>query len=91
MIVPVRCFSCGKVLADKWVFYARECARLEQAAAVAKMRRRRKDGAGGDAEEDDGGDDDDDVSRAEIFDKLFLDRMCCRRHMLGHVDLMDKI
>ena len=24
MIVPVRCFTCGKVLADKWNFYRNE-------------------------------------------------------------------
>ena len=24
MIIPVRCFTCGKVLADKWNFYKNE-------------------------------------------------------------------
>jgi DNA-directed RNA polymerase subunit N (RpoN/RPB10) len=24
-----------------------------------------------------------------ILDKLELDNMCCRRHLLGHVDLID--
>ena len=24
MIIPVRCFTCGKVIADKWNFYQKE-------------------------------------------------------------------
>ena len=24
MIIPVRCFTCGKVLADKWNYYKKE-------------------------------------------------------------------
>lgn len=28
MIIPVRCFTCGKVLADKWQFYERRCREL---------------------------------------------------------------
>ncbi len=101
MIIPVRCFSCGKVLADKWTFYKKECSRLiEKARRVAESKK-----AAVDDEEDiesggvyqGAGDavvvvvDGDAVSRAEIFDRLHLDRMCCRRHLLGHVDLMDKI
>lgn len=27
----------------------------------------------------------------EVFDKLGLTRYCCRRHMLSHIDLVDKI
>ena len=25
MIIPVRCFTCGKVMADKWSEYERRC------------------------------------------------------------------
>ena len=27
----------------------------------------------------------------DIFKKLELNRLCCRRHLLGHIDLIDKI
>lgn len=33
MIIPIRCFTCGKVLADKWNEYARRCAELDKASA----------------------------------------------------------
>lgn len=30
MIIPVRCFTCGKVLADKWRFYKNEIQNKEE-------------------------------------------------------------
>lgn len=30
MMIPVRCFSCGKVIGDKWEPFARRVARGEQ-------------------------------------------------------------
>lgn len=30
MIIPVRCFSCGKVLADKWEYYKKKVEELEK-------------------------------------------------------------
>lgn len=29
MIIPVRCMSCGKVLADKYYYYKREVAKIK--------------------------------------------------------------
>ena len=29
MIIPVRCFSCSKVLANKWKYYSTEMKKLE--------------------------------------------------------------
>jgi DNA-directed RNA polymerase I, II, and III subunit RPABC5 len=74
MIIPIRCFTCGKMLADKWEYYDTEVKKTIEEA-------KRKDP---DVKEDQ-------VSRAEILDKLHLKRMCCRRHFLGHVDLIDRI
>ena len=34
MIIPVRCFSCGKVIGDKWEEFARRVAAGEHPAAV---------------------------------------------------------
>jgi len=34
MIIPVRCFSCGKVVGDKWEPFARRVAGGEQAKDV---------------------------------------------------------
>lgn len=67
MIVPIRCVTCGKVLADKWRYYSRK---VEEAEVSGK--------------EDPG-------FRGKLLDELGLTRYCCRRHMLSHVDLVDKI
>jgi DNA-directed RNA polymerase subunit N (RpoN/RPB10) len=29
MIIPIRCFTCGKVIADKWEYYIKRCEELE--------------------------------------------------------------
>ena len=34
MIIPVRCFSCGRVIGDKWEEFARRVAAGERPAAV---------------------------------------------------------
>ena len=59
MIIPVRCFTCGKVVGNKWEKYLKL---LEQ-----------------------------DVSEGEALDKLNLKRYCCRRMLLTHVDLIEKL
>jgi len=33
MLIPVRCFTCGNVLADKYDWYVDECKKLETKAA----------------------------------------------------------
>lgn len=75
MIIPVRCFTCGKVLANKWEDYQEEVKKLEK--------EKEKDGASDKRF--------DNLKTGKILDNLGLDRMCCRRHMLGHVDLIDII
>jgi DNA-directed RNA polymerase subunit N (RpoN/RPB10) len=75
MIIPIRCFTCGKVLADKWQAYEKKVKEQEKSAKT-----------------------EDEVHpnfqrnfKGEILDQLGLDRICCRRHMLSHVDLIDII
>lgn len=59
MIVPVRCFTCGKVLANKWETY------------LGLLRA--------------------DYTERDALDELSLKRYCCRRMMLTHVDLIEKL
>jgi DNA-directed RNA polymerase subunit N (RpoN/RPB10) len=84
MIIVVRCFTCGKVLADKWEYYQEACKELDASSASSPERR----SGGGD---DDQNPNPNQSSRGKILDRLQLDRICCRRHFLGHVDLMDVI
>jgi DNA-directed RNA polymerase I, II, and III subunit RPABC5 len=74
MIIPVRCFTCAKVLADKWDYYVKRCKELEKAekdTSTPKYFDKNPSGA--------------------VLDELGLTKMCCRRHMLGHVDLIETI
>lgn len=77
MIIPVRCFTCGKVLADKYEYYKRKVDELE---------RQSKDTTSEEASSTFDG-----VKTGKVLDDLGLKRMCCRRHMLGHVDLIEII
>tara|TARA_B000000557_G_C20385466_1_gene279857 strand:+ start:218 stop:451 length:234 start_codon:yes stop_codon:yes gene_type:complete len=76
MIIPVRCFTCGKVIADKYQFYCREV-------------RKRKAVAGMDTDrvvyltEDHV----DKTPEGDVMDALGLVNVCCRRMMLTHVDI----
>jgi DNA-directed RNA polymerase subunit N (RpoN/RPB10) len=90
MIVPVRCFTCGKVLADKWAYYVRETERRQRMNAHART-----------VETDtDNGDSRgtanrlrhfDDLGAKAVLDHLGLSRACCRSHMLSTVDVSDTI
>lgn len=79
MIIPVRCFTCGKVLADKWEYYQAEVEKLEKEQEEAS----KKNVESSQKFEK--------LKTQKILDDLGLERMCCRRHMLGHVDLIQII
>ena len=76
MIIPIKCFTCGKVLADKYRFYQSEVrkAKIGSSQNVDKVIYLTQDVKEKTAE-------------GEILDRLRLKRMCCRRHMLTHVDI----
>ncbi len=54
MLIPIRCFTCGKVIGNKWEAYL---AYLKQG-----------------------------ISEGKALDKLGLERYCCRRMLITHVD-----
>ena len=77
MIIPIRCYTCNKILADKWNYYKTE---------VSKLKKTNEDtiinvSTGQHKETPEG----------KILDKLELKRYCCRRMMLSHVELIDII
>jgi len=59
MIIPVRCFTCGKVVSDKW----------EEFTSRVK--------AGEDPK--------------KVLDSLGVNRYCCRRMILAHIEITDSI
>ena len=76
MIIPVKCFTCGKVLANKYQFYIREVRKLKvgQEAELNDIVYLTKKNITKTPE-------------GVTLDKLRLTRLCCRRHMLTHVDI----
>ncbi|KAK0731424.1 8 kDa subunit-domain-containing protein [Lasiosphaeris hirsuta] len=60
MIIPIRCFSCGKVTGDLW----------EKFVKVV---------------------DEDGLSEGDALDQLGCKRYCCRRMVMTHVDLIEKL
>jgi len=74
MLIPVRCFTCGKVLANKYEYYQRE---VRAAKGAATDRVAYIDPATTEK-----------TPEGKVMDKLKLTKMCCRRHMLTHVDIL---
>jgi len=76
MIIPIKCFTCGEVLADKYKYYLEEVRKLklQRGINVNKVMYLTEDFA-------------EKTPEGEIMDKLQLTKMCCRRHMLTHVDI----
>lgn len=59
MIIPIRCFTCGNILGNKWETFNNLIANGD--------------------------------TPKQALDKLGLKRFCCRRMMLAHVDLIDRM
>ena len=77
MIIPVKCFTCGKVLADKYRYYLAEVRKikLSRDLDVDKVIYLTAEYI-------------DKTPEGEVMDTLGLTKMCCRRHMLTHVDII---
>ena len=76
MIIPVRCFTCGKVMADKVDYYLQEVEKLKAANKENKDQLFKNF---------------DNIHTKEILDNLGLTRYCCRRNLISNVDLMHVI
>jgi DNA-directed RNA polymerase I, II, and III subunit RPABC5 len=99
MIIPVRCFTCGKVIGNKWATFMSFLADEYDEGYVTGV--------------PSSGDsvpkrwlcaafqnswlglwivaDESSVKRSEALDQLGLTRYCCRRMLLTHVDLIEKL
>ena len=76
MIIPVKCFTCGNVLADKYEYYLREvrAIKVKEGLPLDEVIYFSKTNVVKTPE-------------ARVLDKLTLSKICCRRHMLSHVDI----
>lgn len=83
MIIPIRCFTCGKTIADKYDYYVTESKKLAKGVDAPGPSESK---AGTEATSHF-----DEIRTGPILDKLGLTRYCCRRHMIANVDMMDII
>jgi len=76
MIIPIKCFTCGMVIADKYRYYTEEVRKRKLTKTLevdkviyltAEFRNKTPEG--------------------EVLDELNMKKMCCRRHFLTHVDI----
>ena len=86
MIIPVRCFTCSKVIGDLWEEYDK---RVNDQKNTNKKKFTIEDITI--TSEEDVLKNFDDNHQNKILNDLGITKMCCRRHMLGHVNLIDKI
>ena len=74
MIIPIKCFSCGKVIADKYEYYCKEVKRARHGKEVSDIYFSKTN-----CEK---------TVEGVILDKIGLTRLCCRRMILTHVDIL---
>jgi DNA-directed RNA polymerase I, II, and III subunit RPABC5 len=80
MIIPIKCFTCGKVLADKYRYYQEEVRKRK--LADKKLDNLEMDQVLYLTQEFN-----EKTHEGVVMDELCLKRMCCRRHVLTHVDI----
>lgn len=83
MIIPIKCFTCGMVLADKYRYFCEEVRKKKLAKKIITN--------------EDSHDIDkvlyltrefnDKTPEGEVLDELGLNKMCCRTKILTHVDI----
>ena len=76
MIIPIKCFTCGNVIADKYRFYQDKVRQLKikkglETNKVVYLTKKNIEK----------------TIEGEVLDDLELFNPCCRRHMLTHVDI----
>ena len=76
MIIPVKCVTCGFVLADKYRYYlnqvrSQKLAKGLQVDSVMYLTAKHMDK----------------TVEGTVLDNMRIRNVCCRRHMLTHVDM----
>jgi len=76
MIIPIKCFTCGKVLADKYQYFLKRVREIKEKEGLDIQKviyLTEKNTAK--------------TPEGIVMDELNLNKICCRRHMLSHVDI----
>ena len=79
MIIPIKCFTCGMVVADKYRHYVEEVRKKKLAINMNDTNLDKIVYLTKDIQ--------DKTPEGEVLDEIGLTKMCCRRHFLTHVDI----
>jgi DNA-directed RNA polymerase I, II, and III subunit RPABC5 len=76
MIIPIKCFTCGKIIADKYRYYLEEVRKrkLENNQPLDKVLYLTDEFH-------------EKTFEGEVLDEMEITKVCCRRHFLTHVDI----
>jgi|TARA_Y100000768_G_C23729496_1_gene564166 DNA-directed RNA polymerase subunit N len=77
MIIPVKCFTCGKVLGDKYLYYLKNVRKMKIAKNMEETEVIYLTETTTEK-----------TPEGKVLDELGLKKLCCRRHMLTHVDIV---
>ena len=85
MIIPVKCFTCGNVIGNKYLYYVNKVIELKKDKNmdyenIQYLTNNEMDKNGKAKMVDKS-------IEGQVLDELRLTKQCCRRHMLTHVDV----
>lgn len=77
MIIPIKCFTCGKVIGDKYLYYIKTVKKIKverkmdetQVLYLTETTTKK-------------------TPEGKVMDELGFNKICCRRHFLTHVDIL---
>ena len=80
MIIPVKCFTCGKVIGDKYQYYLAEVKKQKLQLSknpdeIVYLTEEYKEK----------------TIEGEVLDELGMNRYCCRRIFLSNTNIIDEI
>ena len=76
MIIPIRCVTCGNVLANKYRYFQEQVKKKKMCDNIPLDKVQYLTNKNMDK-----------TAEGTILDELKLTSSCCRRHMLTHVDI----
>lgn len=73
MIIPIKCFTCGTVIANKYRYYQAEIRKLkgDKTSKVTYLTNAYQEK----------------TVEGITLDNMGITKMCCRRHFMTHVDI----
>jgi len=98
MIIPIRCFTCGKVIADKYetylekiLEYKKDIEKKEKESGSESLQENKILGVNYIQRKKDGKLNNFETPEFKALRDLEIERYCCRRHFLTHTDLVEEI